>query len=494
VFGILLRRCLPATLLCIAAVMALVPQPALGQCLIVHTGRILYEDGSPAAGMTVVGLTAFGPFYGVTSSSGNYGICIPQYGTSTTIYPMTPAGTRSAPASRTCGYNGSCDDQNFTITRAKVEGNIGFGGNFDPSGVEIVVDGQVATVTDVTGSFSFRPVKLGLPAAGQITPRMSFRFFVPGTISYAVGPDDQILNPIAGSVDVDAEKSTASWEAYSGAGWDYFPLSPVPCFLNYPNVFATVDLDDAYFSTPVSANSLRLVSDSPEVLPAPVYASAEVNASNGFVATFSHPIVGCGRGYLKVEVGLPLTTGETYWAPLEILYDTGTSSIDLTGDGLVNLSDVSVFALAIGTSEGESGFDPCADYVPNGVIDLSDVGVFSAAYSCASSGAPPAISLADAPAEDRPRALRLEPISPNPSRASLDLVVRLGSPTGVDVDVLDVAGRVVRRVPVGRLGEGRHTVTWDGRDATGSRVAAGVYFVRVRAGSESAVHKIVRLD
>lgn len=64
-------------------------------------------------------------------------------------------------------------------------------------------------------------------------------------------------------------------------------------------------------------------------------------------------------------------------------------------------------------------------------------------------------------------------VSPNPFRAST--VIRGGR--GLRVEVCDRAGRAVRAL----TGEG--AVTWDGRDARGRRVEAGVYFVRPVGGS-----------
>jgi flagellar hook assembly protein FlgD len=64
----------------------------------------------------------------------------------------------------------------------------------------------------------------------------------------------------------------------------------------------------------------------------------------------------------------------------------------------------------------------------------------------------------------------------------------------VRLDVLDVAGRVVRSRELGQLAAGSHALEWDGLDARGAHVGAGLYWVRVRAGSSDAFQRIVRLD
>ena len=56
-----------------------------------------------------------------------------------------------------------------------------------------------------------------------------------------------------------------------------------------------------------------------------------------------------------------------------------------------------------------------------------------------------------------------------------------------------MAGRRVTRLVDGQLPAGHHTTTWDGRDAAGTRVAAGVYLYRLTAGGESLSKEMVRV-
>ena len=79
---------------------------------------------------------------------------------------------------------------------------------------------------------------------------------------------------------------------------------------------------------------------------------------------------------------------------------------------------------------------------------------------------------------------------PNPFRAETVFAWISPRPSPVRVEVFDVQGRLTRRL-VGVAG--RTSVTWDGRDAAGAPVAAGVYFARFRAGDVSTVTRIVRL-
>ena len=54
-----------------------------------------------------------------------------------------------------------------------------------------------------------------------------------------------------------------------------------------------------------------------------------------------------------------------------------------------------------------------------------------------------------------------------------------GSLRDVKVSVHDAAGREVRALAVRDVSSGVRQVYWDGADAEGARVTAGVYFVRV---------------
>lgn len=90
-------------------------------------------------------------------------------------------------------------------------------------------------------------------------------------------------------------------------------------------------------------------------------------------------------------------------------------------------------------------------------------------------------------AVDRPR--------PNPFRSGTALAFRApaGEPAPAAV-VLDAQGRRVRRLPVPRPGPGGEgSVAWDGRDDAGRRVAAGSYWIYIRAGAEEAWTRVVRL-
>jgi len=55
----------------------------------------------------------------------------------------------------------------------------------------------------------------------------------------------------------------------------------------------------------------------------------------------------------------------------------------------------------------------------------------------------------------------------------------------VQIAVYDVAGRLVRTLASGVEAAGPHSVEWDGRDAQGTRMQRGVYFLHAAIGREA---------
>ena len=92
-------------------------------------------------------------------------------------------------------------------------------------------------------------------------------------------------------------------------------------------------------------------------------------------------------------------------------------------------------------------------------------------------------------------AARLE-TSPNPARAGTAIRVRAraAAADGGHMLVFDAHGRTLRRLDVRTDGASHVLAEWDGRDAQGRRVAAGVYFVRWTREGTRAAGKVVLLD
>lgn len=81
----------------------------------------------------------------------------------------------------------------------------------------------------------------------------------------------------------------------------------------------------------------------------------------------------------------------------------------------------------------------------------------------------------------RPLGLTVDAI-PNPSPGSTQIRYSLNRSGPVGIAVFDQAGRLVVRFPDRSQTAGQYTVNWNWCDATGARVAAGSYFVKVESG------------
>ena len=92
-----------------------------------------------------------------------------------------------------------------------------------------------------------------------------------------------------------------------------------------------------------------------------------------------------------------------------------------------------------------------------------------------------------------PTQFELHQNAPNPFNPATTIRIALPAATEWDVNVYDVAGRLVKRFE-GQAGGAQYVdVRWDGTDNNGSPVSSGVYLYRVRAGHWVDVKKMVLL-
>jgi hypothetical protein len=94
---------------------------------------------------------------------------------------------------------------------------------------------------------------------------------------------------------------------------------------------------------------------------------------------------------------------------------------------------------------------------------------------------------------ETPAATALLGAYPNPFNPSTRIRFSLAEGADVTLRVLDVSGRVLRTLAVGRLEAGEHERVWDGRDDAGAPQASGVYLVDFRAGTARERAKLVLL-
>jgi uncharacterized delta-60 repeat protein len=100
-------------------------------------------------------------------------------------------------------------------------------------------------------------------------------------------------------------------------------------------------------------------------------------------------------------------------------------------------------------------------------------------------------AVGDAPAPRPGAGFALSAPAPNPLRGVTRVSFELPNAGRVTAAVLDVSGRLVRRLTDAVLPPGTHEITWDGREDTGRSVAGGIYFMAVRTDAGSAARRIL---
>ncbi|MBD3334770.1 MAG: T9SS type A sorting domain-containing protein, partial [Candidatus Eisenbacteria bacterium] len=83
---------------------------------------------------------------------------------------------------------------------------------------------------------------------------------------------------------------------------------------------------------------------------------------------------------------------------------------------------------------------------------------------------------------------------PNPSFDATRVEFELRETSVVTVRVLDAAGRVVRTLANGRYPEGRHRLSWNGRNESGQGVGSGIYFLSLETGGHRIQQKLMRVE
>ncbi len=97
------------------------------------------------------------------------------------------------------------------------------------------------------------------------------------------------------------------------------------------------------------------------------------------------------------------------------------------------------------------------------------------------------------PAASAQRTLLLR-ATPNPFHAGLTVRFELATPSQVDLEVYDVAGRHVQTLASGPMAAGSHAYEWKSTAAAAPVLGAGIYFIRLTAGGAHATLKAIRLE
>lgn len=80
-----------------------------------------------------------------------------------------------------------------------------------------------------------------------------------------------------------------------------------------------------------------------------------------------------------------------------------------------------------------------------------------------------------------------------PARGSARIELRLQQSLSVRLTIFDASGREVRQLVNGAVPSGDHVFSWDGTDASGRTMGAGVYFVRAHSNQAVRSEKLILL-
>lgn len=87
----------------------------------------------------------------------------------------------------------------------------------------------------------------------------------------------------------------------------------------------------------------------------------------------------------------------------------------------------------------------------------------------------------------------LEPNYPNPFNPATSITYCVEDRSPVRIGIYDIHGKLVRTLLNGISGPGLATIPWDGKDANGSAVSSGIYFIRLETMRRTFSKKLVLL-
>jgi hypothetical protein len=89
--------------------------------------------------------------------------------------------------------------------------------------------------------------------------------------------------------------------------------------------------------------------------------------------------------------------------------------------------------------------------------------------------------------------IAMAPASAQPVEGGGTWRVSLAAPATVRARLYDLNGRVVREFPAADWNAGVHEIHWDGATSWGEEAPSGIYFLRIEAGGQEAIQKVVKL-
>ena len=271
-----------------------------------------------------------------------------------------------------------------------------------------------------------------------------------------------------------------------------------------------------FFDAEVNPCNLHLLIDLDGDGAVELVGSPELNLSSDFNTGITYH----GLTLWQVDASGGVERHDLLGPQVMVTYGFGNEVLasDLNGDGLLDLAVVDAnvttgpaLMVLVGQRDGVpvvegryplpgvGGEVLAGDINGDGATDLvvlgrSVEGGDGGAFVFLNQGIPAATAIAAEPATT-PSAFALGANYPNPFNPATTIPVAVPAEAGdVDLTIYNVLGQPVRHVWTGPLAAGEHRLAWDGRDAQGQAVAAGVYLYRLHMGDQTRIRKMVKLE
>ena len=270
-----------------------------------------------------------------------------------------------------------------------------------------------------------------------------------------------------------------------------------------------------FFDAEVNPCNLHLLTDLDGDGAVELVGSPELNLSSDFNTGITYH----GLTLWRVDASGGVERHDLLGPQVMVTYGFGNEVLasDLNGDGLLDLAvvDANVTtgpALVVLVSQrdgvpvvegryplpgvgsevlaGDVNGDGATDLV---VLGRSVEGGDGGAFVFLNQGVPATAIAAETAAT--PSAFALGANYPNPFNPATTIPLAVPAGAGdVDLTIYNVLGQPVRQVWNGPLAAGEHRLAWDGRDAQGQPIAAGVYLYRLQVDDQTLTRKMVKLE
>lgn len=90
-----------------------------------------------------------------------------------------------------------------------------------------------------------------------------------------------------------------------------------------------------------------------------------------------------------------------------------------------------------------------------------------------------------------PLSFALKEITPNPCFGPTKISFSIARLSKVNIQIYDCSGRLIKRLIDEEKNPGKYDLIWSGTDSKGRKVSAGIYFIKMDAGTFRAIRKVV---